>query len=177
MTAPVGDPIATPVALAVLATVLEEYDERDDVDGPCVASLVSGVSAPVDHCDRKGQECHGQLWVRVMDTYPSVQFPAPDQTVLPDGPSAWAVQLEIGVVRAAPDGTTHAGEYQPPSADDEQAAAVLQLLDAHVLRQALLCRYPADNDDVGVLLGNYLPYGPDGPCVGGAVICTVQVLS
>ena len=112
-----------------------------------------------------------------MDVYPSAQFPQLDQATRPDGPISWAVQLEIGVVREAPDGTTAAGEYKPPPIEDEQAAAELQLLDAHVVRQALLCRYPADNDDVEVLLGNYLPYGPDGPCVGGAVICTVQVLS
>jgi hypothetical protein len=47
-------------------------------------------------------------------------------------------------------------------------------VDAAILREALLVRY-ARAQGVGIALGTWVPYGPEGGIVGGAWTASIQV--
>lgn len=174
------DRVVAPAVARIMAAVLAEFDETPGVDGPCAAAVMSGAAPNLAACEDTATTedgvCQGLLWVRVIDDYPSTAFPAIDQTTRPDGPLGWAVVLEVGVARSAPDGLVPTGaEYVGPPMDEEQDRAEQQMLDAAIVREALLCRY-VEEHDVEVLIGNNVPFGPEGGCVGSARTCTVQVL-
>ena len=172
----VQDPVAAPVLTGVLEAVLATYDalpEESTIQGPCAAGIVAGAAAALDRGLDCADGCLGMLWVRLVNVFPSRQFPAADVTPAP-GPLSWAVIVEVGVVRPAPVMEDAAGELIIPSMEEEQAAAALAVTDAAILRSALLTQY-ADAEDVSIVLGVWTPLGPDGGVVGGAVTATIQV--
>lgn len=170
---PTSDPIAAPVLAGILETVLGVYDGLPDVDGPCAAGAVAGASAAVDRGIDTASGCCGQLWVRLVNLYPSRNFPEQDP-----GPArgflSWAVVVEVGIARPAPIVRDVDGTAILPSMAEEQAAADRLLIDSAVLRHALLAAYGKARD-VGIVLGAWSPFGPDGGIVGGAYAVTVQV--
>jgi hypothetical protein len=170
----VTDPIGIPTAHAVLDTVLALYDATE-VQGPCAAGLASGAAAAVDRGIDTTDDCCGQLWVRIADVYPSRRFPEPDAFPADAEDLAWAVMVEVGIVRPATMVTEIDGQPVLPSMQEETDAAERTLIDAALLRQALLVTY-AEQFDVTVLLGRWVPLGPEGGVVGGAYTATIQVL-
>lgn len=170
----VTDPLGVPTAHAVLEAVLATYDATT-VQGPCASGLASGAAAAIDRGIDTAEGCCGQLWVRVADAYPSRRFPEPDAFPTAVENLSWAVVVEVGIVRPAPMIRDVDGMAVLPTMQEETDAAERTLIDAAMLRQALLVTY-ADGADVTVLLGRWVPLGPEGGVVGGAYTATIQVL-
>lgn len=172
MTAPVVD---DPVAYC-LAEQLRE----------CLCTELDAVSAPVNCC------CHlpgqvvvwdscdpGQAWVRVVRVYMAGgRFPAaatPTDLGACGGQGGWAVTLELGVLRCMPQ-PDERGNL--PSCEDYSAVARLVDADAHAMRRAVLCcdwRGTCLQGDGQMAVGEWLPLGPQGTCVGGTMTVTVEV--
>ena len=173
----VADPVAAPVLAAVLDCVLDLYDELQPqgITTPCAAAVVSGGAPALDRGMDQADGCCGQLWVRLVSLYPSAAFPEQDALPRALEDMAWAVVLEVGVVRPAPVIQEVAGEAVLPPMEEEQEAAAVAVTDAAIIRQALMSNY-AQDQDVAVVLGAYTPLGPDGGIVGGATTVTVQVV-
>ena len=174
----VADPVAAPVLAAVLDCVLALYDELQTkgITAPCAAAVVSGAAPALDRGLDETAGCCGQLWVRLVSLYPSTEaFPDQDATPRRLEDMSWAVQLEVGLVRPAPVIQEVAGEAVLPPMEEEQEAAAVAVTDAAIIRQALMSNY-AEDQDVAVVLGAFVPFGPDGGIVGGATNVTVQVV-
>lgn len=173
----IGSPVVANLlnATADLFTELAERDE--DVVPPCAVMVLSGAAAVVDRGLDETSDCCGQLWVRLVDLYPSSAFPEPDA-----GPHredlSWAVVVELGLVRPAPVVRDVDNVAVVPTAAEEQDAAAVALVDAAILREAVLNRYRVaiDDEDVAVVLGGFTPFGPDGGVVGGVLTATIQVV-
>jgi hypothetical protein len=170
------DTVAAPVLNAVFAAVMDRFDELagEQVTAPCAAGIVSGAAAAVDRGLDQESGCCGQLWVRLVNTYPTSAFPAPDQRPAGDRDLSYAVVVEVGVVRPAPALREVGGEVLLPPMAEEQAAADAAVIDAAIVRDALLYGY-AETFDVGLVLGAFIPFGPDGGVVGGATTATIEV--
>lgn len=175
------DGIAAPVLANVLNATTDlfaELAERDaDLSAPCSVMVLSGAAAVVDRGLDEGEDCCGQLWVRLVNLYPSSAFPEPDGGVHREHLS-WAVVIELGLVRPAPIVREVNGQAVLPTATEEQDAAAVALVDGAVLREALLNRYREHigDEDVAVVLGAFTPFGPDGGVVGGVLTATIQVV-
>jgi hypothetical protein len=170
-----ADPIATPLAGALLETLLAAFDDPGNgVAAVCTAGLISGSMLIADPCcadtTADGTPCEGQLTVRVEDIYPTGEFPDPRADAIPVCGTSWAVRLEVAVVRCALSIDDHG---RPPAMAEEMAVAERALADAGLLRTTLL-GFATDRDQA-LALGAYVPMGPDGGCVGGAVSATFLV--
>jgi len=172
------DGVAAPLLGRVRDVTVELYDELHERDPsvltPCAVLAVAGVEVPLDRGTDLTEDCCGQLWVRLVSSVPSRNFPEPDA-----GPHtaemSWAVTIEVGVARPAPVVTEVDGAAVLPPIEDEEEAASVAAIDAAILREALLNRY-ADAEDVGIVLGAWTPFGPDGGIVGGLITATIQVV-
>lgn len=175
----VNDPIAGPVLVDVLDAAVGLYEQLEErgVIGPAVAGILGGAAAAVD----RGLEVSsdpdraGQLWVRLVNLYPSTRFPEQDGAPVGDRDLSWAVVVEVGVVRPAPQVVDTPDGVVLPSMLEEHEAAALASVDAAVIRQALLVEY-AQAGDVGIVLGQFTPFGPEGGVIGGATTATIQVV-
>lgn len=172
------DGVAAPVLSRVLDVTLELFEELaagdETVVVPCSVMVLSGAAAVLDRGLDEGDSCCGQLWTRLVSSYPSQNFPEADG--LPHAEElSWAVSVEVGLVRPAPIVREVAGEAVLPTAAEEQDAASVAVVDAAILREALLNRYAAV-EDVAIVLGTFTPFGPDGGIVGGVITATVQVV-
>lgn len=172
------DGVAAPIlsrALDVTADLFEELHGGDEtVVPPCAVMVLSGAAPVVDRGLDEAGGCCGQLWTRLVDLYPSKTFPDPDVT--PHGEElSWAVVLEVGLVRPAPIIREVGGSAVLPTPAEEQDAASVAVVDAAIIREALLNRY-AGAEDVAIVLGAFTPFGPDGGVVGGTVTATIQVV-
>lgn len=172
------DGVAAPVLSRVLDLTSALFDELHQGDEtvvpPCAVMVVSGAAAVLDRGLTQEGGCCGQLWTRLVSSAPSRNFPEPDATPHVEELS-WAVTIELGIVRPAPILEEVGGEVVVPSVEEEQDAASVAVVDAAILREALLNRY-ADAEDVAVVLGAYTPFGPDGGVVGGVITATIQVV-
>jgi hypothetical protein len=177
--AQVTDPVAGPVLAAVLAALADAYDGATGVPGPCAWGIFAGAAAAIDRgadCGTDpdtGEDCRGLVWVRLVSVYPSVDFPEPYP--LPyRGDLSWAVEVEVGTARPAPQVAEVDGEQYFPSMAAETDAATLAVTDTAIVRHALLTGYAADGE-IGLVLGPVTPFGPEGGIVGSTTLATVQV--
>lgn len=156
-----------------------------DVTGPAMAALLDcantalngydrpvaraflnpGLDTPWDAC---ADNCDGQLWVRVIERFPSgTPFPSRDTSAKSCHPLAWATTLAVGVLRCTP---TVNDDGSPPAADAMTASALEMTEDAAILEEALRCCFAetAGSQLVArLILGAWVPLGPQGGCVGG----------
>lgn len=172
------DPVAVPLAGAVLEALLAAYDDPQwGLESPCVAGLVSGSMLIADHCcagvTAHGSDCEGQLTVRVAGVWPTEEFPAPRQTAMPVCGSSWAVELELAVLRCALTVDTDAQPPILPSMEEEMLVAELALADMGLIRH-VVSGYAMLHDQA-LVIGSYTPMGPQGGCVGGGVTVTFLV--
>lgn len=172
------DPIATPLAGALLGALIDAYDDPTwQLTPPCSAGLVSGSALIADYCcadsSADGTPCEGQLTVRVVNVFPTENFPAPRASAVPVCGSAWAVELEVAVLRCALSIDTDSVPPVLPSMEDEMSVAERALADAGLLRH-VITGY-AVSHDMAFIFGAYQPMGPDGGCVGGAVTATFLI--
>lgn len=187
MTAPVGlcvdtvtgqvsDPVATPVLTAVMQAVVDLYEAHPVLEPPCSWGLVSGSQMDVARggyagTAADGSTCAGLLTVRLVSVVPTGQ---PDPSYVRQFHLSWRVDVEVGMWRPAAQPEETGDGLVLPALDVVQAEADTAALDAAVVRAALLGW--AQDQDVPVQLGPYLPWGPDGGIVGGVTTCTYEIV-
>src|SRR5690554_8007944 len=94
----IADPLVMPLARELLECLRVEIAKV--ADPPAHVGLRPGTV--VDHLISLNDDecCEGLAWVRPAGFYPSSStFPAQDEVPLKTGIRAWAVTLEMGVVR------------------------------------------------------------------------------
>jgi hypothetical protein len=135
--------------------------------------LVPGALPAWDEC------CDGFLFVRLITMFPTmgqgVPFPNPDTRPGNCKPVMMASQLGVGVLRCA--SVIDDNGTAPPAAT-LTAEALGMTADASILLSAIKCCVADMVDDEEswveqVVLGSWLPQGPDGGCVGGEWTLTV----
>jgi hypothetical protein len=167
----IADPLVMPMAVELLACLEQEVDKtlhpplyRGLRPGQVVDHLISTTS---DEC------CQGLAWVRPVQFVPSSgQFPIQDETPPPVKTRAWAVTLEMGVVRCAPTPT----ETTIPSnaAWFDVVSAVMD--DAAAMRRAICCFVDLDpiSRNKWTLPLQWQPLDVEGGCVGGTLQVVVR---
>lgn len=169
------DPIATPVANALLACLTTQMNHLPAP--PARIQLRVGaetgplIGPNVDEC------CAGLAWVRVADVYPSWDsFPAPDNTWLPCGPLAYAVVLEMGSAFCMPWSDSDDGfdNVDPPNTADWQTAFTTLMQHQTLMRRAAACCFPPTQRRA---VGEWAPLSVDGGCTGGTLRVTVSVMA
>lgn len=167
---PVADPLVMPLARELLACLDQEIQKV--ANPPAHVGLRPGTV--VDHLMSTTDDecCEGLAWVRPAGFFPSSgTFPAQDEVPLPKGVSAWAVTLEMGVIRCAP--TPEPTEIPSASEWDTTTQAVMD--DAAAMRRALCCFIEARQGRLrNVLPGLWQPLSVQGGCVGGILPVTLR---
>lgn len=130
--------------------------------GPMEGNIV------LDHCggtDGCSDGCGGQAWVRLVDAFPSAEFPALD--ALPRNcKSPYAFTLQVGVARCSPMGMQTANGWTPPAYEDRLEAIRLQTADIAAMRRAIHCCFGSGDRDY--LIGMYdQTEVVGGGCIGG----------
>lgn len=167
------DNLAWPTMIALMAEV-ENQIEVCGLPRVCRASVVPGPQAVLEALQAKsnisGQCDDGQAWVRFVTEYPSIQFPAADQSGSNcDSPLAY--QLEVGIARRFPTGgTSGLGGYVPPTLDAMVKTTRLQMADKRVMRLAIAA--VARQLDVAYSLGSYSAMQATGDAGGGVWLVT-----
>jgi hypothetical protein len=170
----VADPVATPLLRDVMQAVIDRFDAHPTLTPPCSWGLVSGAQMAVDRGAFAGDGCAGLLTGRLVSIAPTGAPPGYEGLPHRMVPNAWSVAVEVGVWRPAGTVTDTPDGPILPALEDVQAEAELAALDAAVVRAALLGW--ADEVDVPVVLGAFIPWGPDGGVVGGATVATFDVI-
>jgi len=140
----------------------------------CVCCPYPGAVAPMDfccQCEVDGRTAEGQAWVTVARIYPTTgSFPTQQRgPVTACSMQMWAADLTMGVYRCAagPD-----ARGNPPGCNQVSGDLAKVLSDAAAMRSAALCCFASDEvSDVAV--GEWMPVGPTGGCVGGQMTVTV----
>lgn len=165
------DTIVYPTIINLSACLCAEF-EKSGLPEPCSCGPMVGELV-IDYCTGCADgKCGGQAWVRLVSVFPSVNFPQPDQD-LNNCASPLAYQLEVGVVRCKPTGTTSGVRgFTPPTLDQNVAALRLQTADIAAMRRAIQCCF--DDSDLDYIIGQYNPVTPEGDCLGGAFTLWVR---
>lgn len=131
---------------------------------PATCCLVSGKPAIPD-C------CAGYGWVRLVGAYPSVSFPAAETKPMNCLIDTWAIQVEVGVTRCAPQPCDVLGQ---PCCDSEADASAVMFDDIRAVRALFTCQcLPLSSKDI--VFGSVKVYGPEGGCNGIVATATLRV--
>jgi hypothetical protein len=107
------------------------------------------LATPVNFCWRSGEEisedidpwtgadlcCEGLGWVRVGNTFPSSNFPNPDEVSVKCLPTGWAQVFEVGLLGCYVPG----GQEHMPTCAQHTTASVQDMARLRILKQALCC--------------------------------------
>jgi hypothetical protein len=166
----IADPLVMPLARELLACYESELTEL--AEPPASIGLRPGtvvdflMSVSDDEC------CSGLAWVRPAGFFPSsTSFPAQDSVAQKQGTRAWAVELEMGIVRCAP--TPDAGSIPSNEEWDEVTQAVMD--GAAAMRRAICCWIDASpaTRKQKIIPGVWQPVAVQGGCVGGVLPVTI----
>lgn len=105
-------------------------------------------------------------WVRLVNSYPSKRFPSQDAEATSCS-SPLAYVLEVGIVRCIP----MQNRAPLPTASDMTKTALRLSEDMTSVRRAIGCCL--DDEEWDILLGNWVPIGPQGAVVGGVWQVTI----
>lgn len=154
--------------LTLLAACLCAKIEEMGLPEPCFCGVLPGGLVAMDYAGTCTVKC-GMAWVRLVEAGPVRGIGSPDLTAGNCG-AEWGLTIELGVVRCTPVADS---QGNPPTAQQQIAAAELQYADMYAMRQAVMCCDAfASSKDYRII--NYLPYGPDGTVVGGTL--TLQTI-
>lgn len=131
------------------------------IDPPVCRSFKNpGENAPYDSCETSPDGGDGQLWIAHLGSQPGW----PQQDIEPTTcATAWAEQIEVGIVRCAQSKIRDDGT--PPAPDLVTADAEQQEDDRLAIRNAILCCSIVEGRDLIVV--GWEPIEPQGGCVGG----------
>lgn len=167
----ISDPMVMPLAYELLACLEQEVDKVEKP--PKYRGLRTGQV--VDHLLSMAEDecCEGLAWVRPAPFFPSSgTFPDQDAVPVKGGPYAWAITLEMGVVRCAPT----PGVETIPTVDQWNAVVQAVMDDAAAMRRALCCFI--DINPIArngyVLAADWQPLDIEGGCVGGTLSIIVR---
>lgn len=133
------------------------------------ASLVPGLTSPADVCcaGDDADPGDGMAWVAV----------GPITATKPDGATGacgymYEATITVGLYRCAP---TLDVNGDPPTPQELEDAALANLRDAAIVRQAIGCCWPraVPLDPSDWDMGTWTPYGPEGGCMGGTHLVTL----
>lgn len=124
--------------------------------------IVNGLESVIDHC------CPGLAWVRVVNAFPTTNFPQPATTNVGCPDTLFGAQLELGIARCScvPDEN---GDMSVECLDEE---AIQAGLDRSALFQVAICDL-AGYFDCHFNLGLWNPLAIEGGCFGGVLTITV----
>lgn len=137
---------------AALCEALEQAEESTGVTKPKFCSVLPGAVVALDYCGEGGM-----AWSRLVGIRP-VQVQEGRICVI-----QYDVIVELAVMRCAPI-IEEDGEL--PSEAEQLAAAMLQNYDMGLMHKVLTCT-STPNTFTFQSMGEFLPYGPEGQCVGG----------
>ena len=140
--------------------------EEAGAETPSFIGVLPGAQVAFDFCGAEG--CGGQVWVRLANAFPSLQFPLPLSTEARCG-SPLAYILEVGIVRCAatPDGFS----ASPPGPLAQLEVVRKVTADMEIMRKAIQCCVKGQERPHA--LGNYTPTADSGGCVGGVWTVTI----
>lgn len=129
---------------------------------PCFCSVLPGNAVAFDYCDEgRCDENNGMAWSRL------VGITNLSDPVNPTCVTTYQITVEVGVLRSAP---LFDESGEPPGAEEQLASSLQQVFDMGVLHKVLTCCSLGDEPDDAFgdrVLGEYVPLGPEGGCVGG----------
>lgn len=166
----VSDPLVMPLVRELLDCYAQELDKLDSP--PASVGMRPGtvvdflMSMTDDEC------CSGLAWMRPAAFYPSsAGFPSQDTSAQKQGTRAWAVVLEMGIVRCAP---TPDADAIPSNADWEEVTQAVMDAGA-AMRRAICCWIGVDKTTRSqrILPGQWQPVAVQGGCVGGILPVTI----
>lgn len=171
----VEDQIAWPTMVKLAACLCTTLEERE-LPGTCQCAVVPGPMAVIDSCGgckAEGKQCGGQAWVRLVNEFPSSDFPnADDGVALCGAPMAYV--LEIGVARCLPTGNANSiSGYTAPSMEQLLDATRLQMADKAAMIAAIKCCLEDEEWEYSYSLGTYSPMQVAGDCGGGFWTVTI----
>lgn len=135
---------------------------------PKSVSLRTGITVELLMAKARDECCEGVGWVRLVQIYPSSNFPDPDSGYMPCGPAALAAVFELGVARCAP--TPDAARI--PSGDQWNEVSLAVLEHAAAMRRAI-CTWSAADSDRMYVPGLWTPLPVEGGCAGGTHQLTI----
>lgn len=116
--------------------------------------------------------CDGFGWVRMVGAYPSVNFPQLLATPERCRIDTWAVQVEIGVARCAPQ---PCGATGPTCCEAELTAALIQMDDLSRLRRLFTCCLTDTIRADETIPGPWRVVGPEGGCISSVMTATLLI--
>lgn len=166
----VTDPLVMPLAQELLACLAQEIEKVENP--PAYIGLRVGDVVGASLSQFEDEACSGVAWVRPVTFVPSSgTFPAQDDTPSVAGTLAWAVTLEMGVIRCAP--TPPASQIITSEQWETLAQEVMD--DAAAMRRALCCFGElARNRMKNMLPGSWDPIAVEGGAAGGTLTVTVR---
>lgn len=160
MTTPIVDMMVAPVAADILACLAVEMAKTPKP--PAQVCIRVGdrvdllISTTYDEC------CSGTAWVRLVNMYPSDDFPDADRSVAPCSVQRWALVFELGAARCAP----VAEDSDVPSCADWLEAAADQFADMAALRRTVCCYEQSVRRERMVIISEGLqPQTTEGGCM------------
>jgi hypothetical protein len=168
----VGDPLVMPLARELLACYEDELAKLGD-DAPTSVGLRPGTVVDFLLSTTQDECCAGLGWVRPVTFYPtgSGPFPNQDTAAQKQGTRAWAVTLELGIVRCAPT----PGPDAIPS-NDEWDDVTQAVMDAGAAMRRAICCWIDMQPSVRkqrIIPGQWEPISVQGGCVGGVLPVTI----
>lgn len=155
----IDDLLAWPLLVDLTAEMTAEI-ESAELPPFCFVGLLPGGSVALDYCQECGNSC-GMAWVRLASIREEPSDTNPGG--FSDCASLFVVNVEMGMVRCH---QTFDDDNNPMPAEYQHDKVQAQMAEQAAMRRVLLCSDTAL--PFNKLLGNYLPIGPEGGCVGGA---------
>lgn len=151
----------TPIGLAEQIRTCLCTNLAASMAGPtCRCYVYPSPQPPADVCS-KSSLGNGQATVSIVRTFPSVEFPTPDDSGRCD--AYLAVEVSITVYRCAP--TVSDSGVLPPVSDYEEATEIL-LSDAEAMKCAIVCCLP---NGYQFIVSEWEMLVPSGGCMGGTI--------
>ena len=155
----------------MLAVLLQELsaglEEANMLDSMCAVTVYPGTAVPIDYVG--GESCGSMAWVRHVSSNPTVRFPNADISV-DNCAYSLAHSIEMGIVRPSPIPESDGSVIELPD-DVAHFNSAMELADDMVLMKEAIQRASKSIDFV--ILGSYIPTGPEGGAVGGTWSLTV----
>lgn len=173
MTAPIIDPLVSPIAADLVSCLTVEASKVPNPPAsPRVVCLRPGDKVDLLISQTRDECCEGLMWVRWVRAYPSSQqkFPTADSQSSPCGVQRWAVQFELGAVRCSP--TPDSDEL--PTCDEWTDVTLGIYDDGAAIRRAVCCYAASHEYDAVVFQDEGQPLTTEGGCAGVAYLVTIS---
>lgn len=160
---------------ACLCDALKEAAAKTGAPEPCFCGVLPGTAVAQDYCDEGYCEANnGMAWTRLVSITTEQVQTSPSGASGPSCATVYNITVEAGVLRSAPVFSDSEGE--PPTVEAQLAASMQQQHDMGVVLSVLDCCDGLPEMLDRPIIGEYLPIGPEGGCVGGAWSATWSVV-